>query len=146
VSFKFSSRSLKNLEDVHPDLVKVLTGALDVSDVDFTVIEGVRTGARQHALFLAGKTKLDFPTPPGSQPGRHLTGHAVDFMGFVNGVGTFDEKLLGRVANAVKIVALHLKIPIICGIDYPLIYKTDFVDADHIELDRTWYPEKPLIS
>lgn len=38
--FVFSTRSEKNMQGVHPDLVKVTRRALELTDVDFMVIEG----------------------------------------------------------------------------------------------------------
>ncbi|SUU98745.1 phage holin family protein [Avibacterium paragallinarum] len=55
--FKFSQRSEKHLQGVHDDLVKVVRKALEYSTVDFAVIEGVRTKARQAQLFKQGATK-----------------------------------------------------------------------------------------
>lgn len=40
MSFKLGKRSLSNLEGVHPDLVKVVHRAIEITTVDFTVIEG----------------------------------------------------------------------------------------------------------
>jgi peptidoglycan L-alanyl-D-glutamate endopeptidase CwlK len=42
-NFIFSHRSEKNLQGVHPDLVRLVRSALMLSEVDFCVIEGVRT-------------------------------------------------------------------------------------------------------
>lgn len=39
-TFKFSSRSEKNLQGVNPDLVKVTRRALEISEVDFGITEG----------------------------------------------------------------------------------------------------------
>jgi len=81
--FKFSSRSERNLQGVHPDLVRVLRRA--IKDFDFTVIEGVRTPERQRELYAQGRTK------PGkivtwTLTSRHFInpktgfGHAVDIV------------------------------------------------------------------
>lgn len=75
--FKFSQRSEKHLQGVHGDLVKVVRKALEYSTVDFAVIEGVRTKARQAQLFKQGATK--------TMNSRHLTGHAVDLPPLVEG-------------------------------------------------------------
>lgn len=41
--FHFSKRSLKNLEGVHPDLIKVMTQSLEISPIDFAILEGLRS-------------------------------------------------------------------------------------------------------
>ena len=68
--FSFSKRSLNNLAGVNEDLVKVVHRALELSEIDFTVIEGVRTKERQVELVNQGKSK--------TMNSRHLNGGAVD--------------------------------------------------------------------
>lgn len=40
--FTLSQRSLNNLKGVHPDLVKVVRRAIEITEQDFVVIEGIR--------------------------------------------------------------------------------------------------------
>jgi len=68
--YKLGSRSIKRLEGVHPDLVKVVERAIEISEIDFTVLEGRRTYQKQKEYYAAGKTT--------TMNSRHLTGHAVD--------------------------------------------------------------------
>ena len=56
MGFKLGKRSLSNLEGVHPDLVKVVNRAIELTQVDFTVIEGLRTKERQAQLLKEKKT------------------------------------------------------------------------------------------
>ena len=44
--FKLGKRSIERLQGVHPDLVKVVERAIDLSPVDFTVLEGLRSPER----------------------------------------------------------------------------------------------------
>jgi peptidoglycan L-alanyl-D-glutamate endopeptidase CwlK len=53
---RLSARSLKALEGVHPKLVDVVKLALRYCEVDFMVIEGVRTPKRQKELYAQGRT------------------------------------------------------------------------------------------
>lgn len=76
--FVLGERSLKNLEGVHPDLVKVVKRAIQISRMDFTVIEGVRTKERQRELVRKGASK--------TMNSRHITGHAVDIVPVKDGV------------------------------------------------------------
>lgn len=71
-TFKFSSRSEKNLQGVNPDLVKVTRRALEISEVDFGITEGLRSRYRQKQLVTTGKSQ--------TMNSRHLTGHAVDVV------------------------------------------------------------------
>ena len=56
-TFKFSSRSEKNLQGVNPDLVKVTRRALEISEVDFGITEGLRSVERQKQLVAEGKSQ-----------------------------------------------------------------------------------------
>ncbi len=74
--YRFSKRSKAKLKGVHPDLVKVMERAIEITKVDFTVLEGMRTLKRQKELVASGaSTTLN---------SRHLTGHAVDIAPYVN--------------------------------------------------------------
>jgi peptidoglycan L-alanyl-D-glutamate endopeptidase CwlK len=102
--FVLGDRSRARLSGVHPDLVRVVERAITLTTVDFTVIEGLRTKARQQELYDQGRKK----------PGKIVTwtmnskhrvqpdgfGHAVDLGPWVNGViawgdlGAFDAVAL----------------------------------------------------
>ena len=68
--FKLSRRSERALVGVHPDLQAVVRSAIRSSVLDFVVLEGVRTLARQQELVRQGASR--------TMKSRHLTGHAVD--------------------------------------------------------------------
>lgn len=77
MTFKFSGKSLQKLEGVHPDLVKVVKRALELSTIDFSVLEGVRTSERQKTLVSSGKSF--------TMQSKHIVqadgyGHAVDLV------------------------------------------------------------------
>ena len=132
MAFNLSARSLKNLEGVHPDLIKVVQRAIQITDVDFMVTEGRRTKARQQQLFNAGaSTTLN---------SRHITGHAVDLAAWVNtsanrGEVRWDWPLYHRIAAAMKVAAGELNVSIVWGGDW-----TTFKDGPHFELNRKVYP------
>ncbi len=48
--FKLGKRSIERLQGVHPDLVRVVERAIDLTTVDFTVLEGLRSPERQQTL------------------------------------------------------------------------------------------------
>ena len=77
MTFKLGVRSRERLQGVHPDLVRVVELAIQLTPVDFTVLEGLRTLERQKALVAAGSSK--------TLNSRHLTGHAVDLGAWVDG-------------------------------------------------------------
>lgn len=125
--FKFSQRSINNLSGVHPDLVKVVRLALEISEIDFAVIEGLRSKERQAELVKAGASQ--------TMNSRHITGHAVDLAAVVGGTIRWDWPLYERIAKAVKTAAAQLKVSVIWGGDW-----VSFRDGPHFELDRKKYP------
>lgn len=126
--FVLSARSLKNLEGVHPDLVKVVHAAIKVTEVDFVVTCGARTLAQQQELFAKGATK--------TLKSRHLTGHAVDVAALLEGNVVWAPFAYRRVAQAFKRAAYEHGVKIVWGGDWET-----FVDMPHFELDRSAYPE-----
>lgn len=131
----WSDRSLKNLEGIHPDLRKILDRALQDSPVDFVVIEGLRTKARQAELFAKGASK--------TMKSRHLTGHAVDLVplldldadGKIETHEMFNWPLMRKLAPHLKAAAKAVYIPIEWGGDW-----TTFPDGPHWQLPPKAYP------
>ncbi|THA11341.1 M15 family metallopeptidase [Rodentibacter pneumotropicus] len=131
--FRFSQRSLNNLKGVHADLVKVVRRALEISELDFTVIEGVRTKERQAQLFKQGATK--------TMNSRHLTGHAVDLVPYP--LDWRDKAAFGELAKAMFQASKALNIPIRWGGDWNRNGRSDdekFYDGPHFELLKAVYP------
>ena len=125
---KYSSRSLKNLNGIHPDLRRVIDRALQDSPLDFVVIEGLRTSERQRKLVASGSSK--------TMHSRHLTGHAVDLVPIgLNGKAAFDWALYDRLGPAVKEAAAKEGVQIVWGGDW-----SSFRDGPHFELNREVYP------
>lgn len=126
-NFAFGERSKKNLTGVHPDLVKVATKALELSQIDFTVTEGLRTKERQAQLMAAGASK--------TMNSRHITGHAIDIAPIIAGEVRWDWPPFQELAKAFKLAAKELEVPIVWGGDW-----VSFKDGPHFELDRRKYP------
>ena len=125
--FRLSTRSISRLKGVHPDLVKVVNRAIEISTVDFAVLEGLRTAERQQQLVKAGASL--------TLKSRHLTGHAIDLGAMVDGKIRWDWPLYHKIAEAMKDAARELKITIVWGGDWRM-----FKDGPHFELDRKVYP------
>ena len=121
-NFRFSQRSADNFVGVHPHLIAVASLALSESEIDFVVIEGRRTRARQAELVASGASR--------TMNSRHLTGHAIDIAAWVNGV-RWDWPLYEELSKTFKRVATQLDIPIVWGGDW-----VSFRDGPHYELDR----------
>ena len=125
MSYKLGIRSLQNLSGVHPDLVAVVKRAIQITEVDFTVIEGIRSRERQKQLVAKGASK--------TMNSRHITGHAVDMVPWP--IDWDDLERFEIMAEAMKQAAEELDIPIVWGGDWKTFY-----DAPHFELDRKVYP------
>lgn len=120
--FKLSTRSLNNLKGVNENLVKVVKRAIEITEVDFIVTEGLRTRERQRELVAKGASR--------TMNSMHLTGRAVDVVAYVNGKVTYDYPYMKRIAEAFKKAASELGISITWGGDWK-----SFVDTPHFQLD-----------
>lgn len=125
--YKLGPTSLTRLNGVHPDLVKVVTRAIQISDVDFTVLEGLRTIERQRELVKAGASQ--------TMNSRHLDGHAVDLGAWVDNRVDWSWPLYDKIAKAMKTAATELNVPLEWGGDF----KT-FKDGPHFQLAWKDYP------
>lgn len=124
---ELSPRSHRALEGVHEDLVKIVKLSIKLTDLDFAVLEGKRSEARQKELVAAGASlTLD---------SRHLTGHAVDLGAVVGGKVRWDWPLYPRLASTVLSAARQLGIPLIWGGTWKKLK-----DGPHFELPREDYP------
>lgn len=115
------------LNGVHPDLVKVVERAIQITTVDFTVLEGVRDPLRQKKLVESGASQ--------TLNSRHITGHAVDLGAWVDDQVDWSWPLYHQIAAAMKEAAKQVGVPIEWGGDW----KT-FKDGPHFQLPRKEYP------
>jgi peptidoglycan L-alanyl-D-glutamate endopeptidase CwlK len=125
--YTLSTRSLDRLNGVHPDLVRVVKLAIQLSEIDFVVLEGVRTKERQALLKTIGASQ--------TMNSRHITGHAVDLGALLNKEVRWDWPLYHKIAKAMKQAANDLNVPIVWGGSW-----VKFRDGPHYELDRKTYP------
>lgn len=147
----FGSASLRKLEGVHPDLVKLMKEAIKETPVDFSIVYGVRTTQEQKDLYALGRTKVNPNGKSAKKPmGNIVTqkngttnksnhqaksdgyGHAIDLVPYING------KINWNATNEFKIIAAHIKATAKCmGIN--IIWGGDWktlVDLPHYELTK----------
>lgn len=127
MTFKLSQKSIDRLSGVHQDLVDVVKRAIEITEVDFAVLEGVRSVARQEQLVKAGASQ--------TMKSRHITGHAVDLGAYVNGSVRWDWPLYDKIALAMKAAAIELQVSIEWGGDW-----RTFKDGPHFQLTWDQYP------
>ena len=120
------------LKGVHPDLVKIVERAIQITTVDFTVLEGVRSPERQKKLVEFGASQ--------TMNSRHIPGadgyaKAVDLGAYVDDQVDWSWPLYFKIAAAMKEAAKQLKLPIEWGGDW-----ITFRDGPHFQLPREEYP------
>lgn len=131
--FALGSRSLQRLEGTHEDLIKIVETAISVSEVDFTVIEGVRTLSEEQANVAKGASTTLHSR---HLPNRQGLGCAVDLAAWVDGTVVYTPlALYDEIAEAMKAAAASLDIPLEWGGDW----KT-FKDYGHFQLPWAMYP------
>jgi len=124
MGYKLGTRSIQKLSGVHPDMVNVVELAISISDVDFTVLEGIRHINRQRELYKSGKST--------TMNSRHLTGHAVDLAPWPIS-WEWDE--FYPIAEAMKTAAEELEVELEWGGDWK-----SFPDGPHFQLSRDTHP------
>lgn len=113
--FRLSQRSKDRLLGVDSRLVAVVHRAIQISEVDFSVLEGLRTVERQRELYAQGRTT------PGkivtwTMKSKHIDGKAVDLVPYPldwNNLAKFD-----LIAEAMKAAANELGVNIRWGADW----------------------------
>ena len=149
--FTLGKSSLKELQGVHSDLIAIVTRAIEISAQDFAVHDGIRTLAEQQRLVASGASQtLD---------SRHITGHAVDLVPFVNGKLRWEWEPIYVIADAVRIAANELGTPLRWGGAWDVAFTSStespedlvsgyvtrrrnlglraFIDGPHYELPRS---------
>lgn len=134
--YKLSERSLQRLQGVHPDLVRVVKRAIEITDVDFVVLEGLRTPERQKQLLKQGATT--------TLNSRHLTGHAVDIAPFLDTDQDGDSEVSWHWPHYNKLAPYvweAAKIEKVDGLEWGGDWKK-FPDGPHWQLSWKKYPVK----
>lgn len=122
--FKLSQRSLDRLVGVNPALVKIVKRAIEISDIDFMVVEGLRTKETQVEYVKKGVSK--------TMNSYHLTGHAVDLAPVVDGKVDWNNiPQFNLIAKAMKESAKEFGVYIEHGGDWK-----SFKDYPHYQINR----------
>ena len=125
MTYRLSLRSRQRLSGVHPDLVAVVKRAIEITEQDFSVTEGIRHIERQRKLVATGKST--------TLKSRHLTGHAVDLVPYPV---SWDWEYFYPIADAMKQAAKELCVDLEWGGDWK-----SFKDGPHFQLSWKKYPK-----
>lgn len=136
-AYRLSPKSLSKLFGVHPDLVAVVKRAIELSEQDFLVLEGVRTEQRQRELYGQGRTAAELRAagvdPSLAKPemqkvtwtlkSNHFKqadgyGHAVDLVPYPVDWSTISK--FDHIADAMDQASKELGIPIRHGADWDM--------------------------
>ena len=132
MAFQLSKRDLDRLKGLHPDLIKVIKRASELSLLQFMIVEGVRSIDQQKKYVISGASK--------TMKSRHLTGHAVDIapMLDLDKDGDLDvswlQKHFGPLAIAMKQAAKEF------GVELEWGYDLWGWDGPHFQLAKSKYP------
>jgi peptidoglycan L-alanyl-D-glutamate endopeptidase CwlK len=107
MSYVLSERSARTLEGVKPELADVVRRAIEITNIDFGVIEGLRTEERQKELVAKGASQ--------TMKSKHITGDAVDLMAYIGGRASWELNLYDDIADAMKQAAIELGVSICWG-------------------------------
>lgn len=131
-AFRFGTSSRAELATVHFDLQKLSHLALELSPIDFRILQGIRTFDEQLRAFKGGFSKID----PRKTKGRHMVGAAIDFVIFDPKTGKlsfgFPERF-ATVRAAYHAASKQLGIPI------RTLEKIG--DLGHVELPKSYMPD-----
>lgn len=97
--FELSQRSLSRLEGVDDRLVTIVCRAIEITDTDFGVVQGLRTLEEQKALVDKGASQ--------TMKSKHIDGKAVDLMAYVDGRGCWELSVYDNIAEAVQKAAIE---------------------------------------
>ena len=158
MTYSLGSKSLAQLARVHPDMIRVVKRAIQITTQDFAVHDGGRTAEEQHKLFLSGASQKDgYKNKSNHQCTADGFGHAVDLVPYVTGRGlVWDWALIYPIASAMSMASRELGVGIKWGGNWyePMSaygvtvkdmiasverYKaahpgSDFIDGPHFEL------------
>lgn len=100
--FRFGKASLKELEGVKPELVKVVELAIQYTKQDFCVYDGIRTWKEQAEYLRRGTTK--------TMKSKHLDGLAVDLVPWIGGRPVWDWEGCYEIARAMDEAATEFRV------------------------------------
>jgi len=120
--YKLGKRSLDRLEGINGDLARVVKRAIQITEIDFTVLEGMRSEERQRELVAKGASQ--------TMKSLHLIGEAVDIAPYIDGRISWDWPPYYELARAMKQAAEELGVTITWGGDW----KT-FKDGPHFQIE-----------
>lgn len=107
MTFKLSDRSMGRLEGVEPELIGIVTRAIELTKVDFGVTCGLRSKEEQRKLVESGASQ--------TMKSKHLEGRAVDVVAYIGPRITWELNVYDDIADAFKQAADEVDVGIRWG-------------------------------
>ncbi len=112
MSYHLGRRSRDELKGVHPALIAIADIAIELTDQDFSVHDGLRTVDEQRENVRRGVSW--------TMNSMHLIqddgyGHAMDLVPYINGMLRWEWDPIYNVVEAVRAAAWELKTPLVWG-------------------------------
>ena len=107
MAYKLSERSLERLGGLKPELIAVVKRAIEITETDFGVTEGLRTVERQRELVAKKASK--------TMKSKHITGDAVDLVAYLGSRVSWEISLYDDIADAIQKAATELDVSIRWG-------------------------------
>jgi len=118
MGYRLGKRSLSELNGVDPRMVDIVKLAIQYTEVDFSVHDGIRTVAEQEKLVEAGASH--------TMKSKHRIGHAVDLVPYINGRLRWEWQPIYKIATAVRRAAKELNV----GIRWGGNWTVNFTETD----------------
>ncbi len=100
--FRLSNRSITRLKGVDENLIAVVERAIQITEIDFGISQGLRTIEQQTELVAKGKSQ--------TMKSKHLVGDAVDVVAYVDGKVSWRLEDYTIIADAFKQAAKDLDV------------------------------------
>lgn len=112
MAYVLGAKSRAELKGVHPDLIRVVERAIQITTQDFSVHDGLRTAEEQKRLVASGASQTMNSKHRQQADGY---GHAVDLVPFINGKMRWEWPAIYPIAAAVWQAAHELKVDVRWG-------------------------------
>lgn len=120
MTYRLGTVSAARLAEVQPDLARVVRRAIEITEQDFSVFEGLRTLDRQRELVAKGASRTLDSYHLADKYGQS---HAVDLVPFIAGRVQWQDGPCLEVAKAMRQAAKQFMVPVMWGgvWDIPLV-------------------------
>lgn len=124
--FAFGKTSKTRMIGLDSRLIVFLNRAIEITQVDFTIVEGLRSKAKQAADVKSGASF--------TMNSRHLTGHAVDVAPWIAGAISWKWAHFHQLAPYLFEAAKQVKCPIEWGGNWPAVPGKSAPDGPHWQI------------